>query len=162
MPPQPPLPESRSRGCRHSSNYRRVSHPRRFPHCPHPVPCGRGKRYCGCAGQCSAARPQIRFRPCIRFGRRTRKRPLYVSCLNCYRSHRSDAHVGTPQDWQRNRLRPSYGRTAARFGYNVLHISETPSPAPVRTSAGSTAAFAELPACSPETAPGRSGQCHCG
>ena len=36
-----------------------------FTHGPHPAPCGRGKQCCGCAGQWSAAHPQIRFRPCI-------------------------------------------------------------------------------------------------
>ena len=35
--PRPPLPESHSRGCRHSSSYRRASHPRRFLRCPRPA-----------------------------------------------------------------------------------------------------------------------------
>ena len=125
-PPRPPLPESRSGGCRHSSGYRRASHPRRFLRCPRPAPCGRGKQCCGCAGQWSAARPQIRFRPYIRFGQRTQKRPLRGFCPNCYTSRRSAARAGTPQGWQRNRLRPSCGRTAVRPGYSASHISETP------------------------------------
>ena len=54
------MPESRSRECRHSSSYRRKSHPHQFLRRPRPAPCGRGKRYCGCAGQWSAAHLRIR------------------------------------------------------------------------------------------------------
>ena len=162
MLPRPPLPESRSRGCRHSSSYRHKLRPCQFPRRPRPAPCGRGRQCCGCAGQWSADRPQIRFRPYIRFGRRTRKRPPRGSCPNCYTSRRSAARAGTLQDWKRNRLRPSYGRTAAHPGYSAWRISETPFPAPGQTSADSTAAFAGLPACSPETAPGHSSHIRCG
>ena len=38
---------------------------------------------------------------------------------NCYRSRQSAARADTPQGWQRNRLRPSCGRTAARPGHSV-------------------------------------------
>ena len=54
------MPVFRSIGFRRSSSYRRVSHPRRFLRRPRPAPCGRGKRYCGCAGQWSAAHLRIR------------------------------------------------------------------------------------------------------
>lgn len=54
---------------------------------------------------------------------------------NCYRLRQSAARADTPQGWQRNRLRPSCGRTAARPGHSVSRISGTPFPAPVETSA---------------------------
>ena len=62
---------------------------------------------------------------------------------NCYRLRQSAARADTPQGWQRNRLRPSCGRTAARPGHSVSRISGTPFPAPGRTSADSNITAAD-------------------
>ena len=56
MPAAPFLPVCRSRGCRHSSSYRRGQHLRLFPR--HPRPSHKRAADCGCHGQLSDILPQ--------------------------------------------------------------------------------------------------------